>query len=776
MEDLKVGIGVDINGLLTGMARANKSLQDFKDQAGRFKGALDKATDPTSIARLTRALDAANAKIKTIGGAGLSGLNNLSKSSNTAGFALTNLGRVAQDAQFGFVGIANNLNPLLESFQRLNKESGSTKGALKALAGSVMGAGGIGLALSLAIPIIGFMTSGFGAWTRGLTGNKAALDATAKSAKKVTEEIESLKSVMDIIGESTASVQGNIAVVNVLAATILDTNKSYEERNRALRELKKTNEAYFGDLTLEASKLATLTGLVNEYTQALTQQAVIKGFEGGISNITQAIFNQQKVVKDANKVLVSAQRDVGEEIAAATKQGPAQLARLYARIAAGATDASGKLKDANEELAKQNNIANTLTTQYSDLRKGIQDAVTASLGFKPLTIDKPEGADKAAKEIETINDVLAKMRAELVVLNKIELTFGTDETQNKIKLLEKTIEELFSKFKLGTKSPYIIGLEFEIAEFKLTEFSNKILKGDRTLTTTIPTEILFVINERKARQELREKLLPFSDLPQIQTEQKVTIDINPFINTGDLDNAAKVAFIKGQGIGTALQNGIKTSIEGLILPELNEAFDIAKNVERLNQSIADNLKVGLIDALAGIGEAIGSAIAEGGDLGKAIFGSLFQVISHGLKEMGKAMVALGTAKIFIEKFKFAPGIVTVTAGIAIIALAQALQASIPKFAEGGPVSGSGRPDSILARLSPGEYIIKADTVDRFGTHFFDMLNKGIIPPRMNTGGSVSGANIGGGLSHELVVADVKIKGSDLLLVFDRATNSRSRNG
>jgi hypothetical protein len=73
----------------------------------------------------------------------------VAKGSNQAAFALTNLGRVAQDAPFGFIGIQNNLNPLLESFQRLKSESGSTGGALKALAGSLMGPAGLGLALSV---------------------------------------------------------------------------------------------------------------------------------------------------------------------------------------------------------------------------------------------------------------------------------------------------------------------------------------------------------------------------------------------------------------------------------------------------------------------------------------------------------------------------------------------------------------------------------------------------------------------------------------------------
>src|SRR5574343_915638 len=74
--------------------------------------------------------------------------------SNQAANALTNLGRVAQDAPFGFIGIQNNLNPLLESFQRLKIESGSTGGALKALAGSLIGPAGLGLALSVGSALI----------------------------------------------------------------------------------------------------------------------------------------------------------------------------------------------------------------------------------------------------------------------------------------------------------------------------------------------------------------------------------------------------------------------------------------------------------------------------------------------------------------------------------------------------------------------------------------------------------------------------------------------
>lgn len=70
------------------------------------------------------------------------------------------------------------------------------------------------------------------------------------------------------------------------------------------------------------------------------------------------------------------------------------------------------------------------------------------------------------------------------------------------------------------------------------------------------------------------------------------------------------------------------------------------------------------------------------------------------------------------------------------------------FAEGGHIQGPGTAtsDSILARLSNGEFIIKASSVQKYGTNFLHSLNNGFVPnnlmPRFATGGLV-GASVEG---------------------------------
>lgn len=60
------------------------------------------------------------------------------------------------------------------------------------------------------------------------------------------------------------------------------------------------------------------------------------------------------------------------------------------------------------------------------------------------------------------------------------------------------------------------------------------------------------------------------------------------------------------------------------------------------------------------------------------------------------------------------------------------------FAEGGHVIGPGTKtsDSIMTRLSNGEFVMRAAAVDQFGVSFFDALNNGVLPA-FSDGGLVS---------------------------------------
>ena len=131
MNDLSVRIGADVAPAVAGLQEVSDRLRNTAKSGEAFS------------ASLTRSANTATESLKK-----------LKPGSDQATNSLINLSRVAQDAPYGFIGIANNLNPLLESFQRLKASTGSTGSALTALKGALLGPAGLGLALGVVSSLI----------------------------------------------------------------------------------------------------------------------------------------------------------------------------------------------------------------------------------------------------------------------------------------------------------------------------------------------------------------------------------------------------------------------------------------------------------------------------------------------------------------------------------------------------------------------------------------------------------------------------------------------
>jgi len=218
-ENLEINIGANTQDLQAGLNQASQSVTNFGTQ-------LAKATKPTA--------DATN--------------------------ALGNLSRVAQDAPYGFMGIANNLNPLLESFQRLSKETGSAGGALKAMVGGLTGPAGIGIALG----VISSLIVAFGDDIMDLIGNTSELEKAQAELRKAF--LDNLKGV-----------EATIATDESLVAVINDVTMSTEAREAALKQLK---EAHKGNVELQKTDIndgEKLIGVIDRMSQALVRKAQIEG-------------------------------------------------------------------------------------------------------------------------------------------------------------------------------------------------------------------------------------------------------------------------------------------------------------------------------------------------------------------------------------------------------------------------------------------------------------------------------------------------------------------
>lgn len=171
---LTVEIGADLTELGSGINKAASTVEKGAKQMTAATGQVDKSFDKlskdvsnsmsnvsSSTSKASNDVSKSLAKVaqqtNAMGGG-------LSKGANEASVALTNFGRIAQDLPYGMMGISNNLNPMIESFGRLRKETGSTGGALKAMASGLTGAGGLGIAVSAISAAMSFAAVGMTFW------------------------------------------------------------------------------------------------------------------------------------------------------------------------------------------------------------------------------------------------------------------------------------------------------------------------------------------------------------------------------------------------------------------------------------------------------------------------------------------------------------------------------------------------------------------------------------------------------------------------------------
>ena len=329
----------------------------------------------------------------------------LPSTSNQATTALSNLSRVAQDAPYGFIGIANNLNPLLESFQRLSKEAGGSGAALKAMAGGLMGPAGIGLALGAVSSIIVAF------------GPKIAdfISGTNEASKAEDKFAQSLRDARAEASETGIRLQAYLTISQ-------NANVSEERRAEAFKavvtELSKVNKAYASTITT----VDQARGAVDLYTQALVAQAITTRYIDEIANKTIALA-------EANKRIIQTGREYYS-----TLESTKLAINGYADASVYQASAIGKAKDANIEAR---NEALALRSGIIGLRTEVNNLyVTASnnpfFNFVKGADDTTKATDKATKSIEKLGKQARVLKVSTTQIIETENTVTTPTTPNKL--------------------------------------------------------------------------------------------------------------------------------------------------------------------------------------------------------------------------------------------------------------------------------------------------------------------------------------------------------
>jgi hypothetical protein len=414
-DQLQINIGADTKGLETGLQKAVSAIDNFDKEVQSSAKDLQKFSQYLpNIAVPPNTFKAAEDGLKGLGSAvNETGnkLKGLPSQSGQATLALSNLGRVASDAPFGFIAIANNIEPLVQSLQSLGKTSGGIGGTLKALGASLIGPGGLLLGFSLVSSAITVAVQKYGSLGNAINAIFGRQDAlvkqTADAAKSYEKFNQQLKTAADIQGAAAGSTAGEAAKVQALAKIVQDQTKTYSERNTALKELQSINKTYFGDIDLEKGKLDKLTTSVEAYTQATIQSAITKAFESEIGATTVELDRQQRVLdklRPAYEATSAAIRGTSKAL-----PGLAQAQEQFTLGNAAVT--------AGNAFKEQETAVNALKERIKELNSGINSSVEAYNKLLAPQQAAAEAAKLKAEQDKKAADAATKQAAAQGVVN-----------------------------------------------------------------------------------------------------------------------------------------------------------------------------------------------------------------------------------------------------------------------------------------------------------------------------------------------------------------------
>ena len=408
--DLDINIGANTTDL-------QSSLQKAENLLSQFESALKKATNVGEINYLNTQIKNLNTSISGI----KTQMQGIARPTADATNALGNLSRVAQDAPYGFMGIANNLNPLLESFQRLQKESGSSAKALGAMVAGLTGPAGIGIALG----VVSSLVVAFGD------------DISNFVTEKMQGLGETFKIESDLISSSSDAYVKATTDIDSLRNSFTLFQQGIITKEKFLKQFNST----LGDTIANTNDLATAEKFLTDYADTYIDMTFKKAIA------------QEASAQAAKKMLEL-------EISKAKPLTPSTgsvLSAIFGNPAMIGVEAAKSKLALQEGLQGQIDILKDLRKKYDTEAGQLQQSLTNTFGAADVAPKKPkkdktlsyEKASSLIKDINKSNDILAPLEKApedtyFKDLEKQHTEFSKWQT-GWLKMTEKNVKESYEQ-------------------------------------------------------------------------------------------------------------------------------------------------------------------------------------------------------------------------------------------------------------------------------------------------------------------------------------------
>ena len=203
-----------------------------------------------------------------------------------------------------------------------------------------------------------------------------------------------------------------------------------------------------------------------------------------------------------------------------------------------------------------------------------------------------------------------------------------------------------------------------------------------------------------------------------------------------------------------------------------------KDLEVFENRVNDIFGYGLAETVSNSMQAVGEAIASGGNIGKALGDALLGGLSSVLVQFGQLLIATSFAglqfsKAFRKLFDPKQWGIALAAGIALTALGGTLKGFVSSKSGGGSGGSSSASGGSFGGVRPFAKggIISGDTLGLMGEYPNARSNPEVVAPLDKLTSLISGSigDMGGNMGGQLTA---RISGNDLVILLDRASKNR----
>jgi hypothetical protein len=331
MNELQIRLTADIKDLQSALSKAKASLKSFESEtatdseksnvgfrrkiglieqltakAKALKVSLTQATNEQQIAKYNAQLEQTNIELARLNALGKSfaapavkSFDNLKRSAGAASGAAISFGRIIQDAPFGIIGVANNIQNFGEQFAALGGKATTAGQRLSMFFTALI------QPANLAILAVSALTAAWQAYSLGLFDSEEQTKDLRTESEKLNDSLDLVTKNLNAVDsarlEGSKGAASELIELKLLNSILTDTSKSELERIRVYNLLLEKYPRIVGNISQEK---ALVDGLGDSYltlVDAITQKAAAGAIQKGLEELyLQEIKLQQKVINETN--------------------------------------------------------------------------------------------------------------------------------------------------------------------------------------------------------------------------------------------------------------------------------------------------------------------------------------------------------------------------------------------------------------------------------------------------------------------------------------------